>query len=128
MSDKALRGKKRTCPACEGRFYDLNRSTIPCPLCGVEFDAEEEDRRLAEALAPEVAKPAPAPKRAPVLKEETEDEETEEIEDLDSEDEDTEVADPGDDTTFLEDEEDDDNPVSNIVGGGAAVEGDDEDS
>jgi uncharacterized protein (TIGR02300 family) len=32
--DKALRGTKRACHACEVRFYDLARSPILCPACG----------------------------------------------------------------------------------------------
>ena len=31
---KAMRGTKRTCQACEVRFYDLARSPIVCPSCG----------------------------------------------------------------------------------------------
>ena len=29
---KAMRGTKRTCQACEVRFYDLARSPIVCPI------------------------------------------------------------------------------------------------
>ncbi len=31
---KQARGTKRTCTACEVRFYDLNRAPIVCPGCG----------------------------------------------------------------------------------------------
>jgi uncharacterized protein (TIGR02300 family) len=31
---KAMRGTKRTCQACEVRFYDLARNPIVCPVCG----------------------------------------------------------------------------------------------
>ena len=34
---KAMRGTKRTCHGCEVRFYDLARSPIVCPSCGVPF-------------------------------------------------------------------------------------------
>ena len=34
---KAMRGTKRTCQACEVRFYDLARSPIVCPACGAHF-------------------------------------------------------------------------------------------
>ena len=34
---KAMRGTKRTCQACEVRFYDLARSPIVCPSCGAHF-------------------------------------------------------------------------------------------
>lgn len=50
---KAMRGTKRTCQACEVRFYDLARSPIVCPSCGAHF---------TPAAAPVVhssARPAP---------------------------------------------------------------------
>lgn len=34
---KAARGTKRTCPACEVRFYDLGRDPIVCPMCGAVY-------------------------------------------------------------------------------------------
>jgi uncharacterized protein (TIGR02300 family) len=34
---KAMRGTKRTCLACEVRFYDLARSSIVCPSCGAPY-------------------------------------------------------------------------------------------
>ena len=34
---KVMRGTKRTCQACEVRFYDLARSPIVCPSCGAHF-------------------------------------------------------------------------------------------
>jgi uncharacterized protein (TIGR02300 family) len=34
---KAMRGTKRTCLACEVRFYDLARSPIVCPSCGTPY-------------------------------------------------------------------------------------------
>jgi uncharacterized protein (TIGR02300 family) len=34
---KAMRGTKRTCLACEVRFYDLARSPIACPSCGAPY-------------------------------------------------------------------------------------------
>ena len=33
-------GLKRTCLACDMRFYDFKRSPIICPGCGTEFDLE----------------------------------------------------------------------------------------
>ena len=27
-------GKKRTCPKCDTRFYDLNKDPLICPNCG----------------------------------------------------------------------------------------------
>ena len=34
---RAMRGTKRTCQACEVRFYDLARSSIVCPMCGAHY-------------------------------------------------------------------------------------------
>jgi uncharacterized protein (TIGR02300 family) len=34
---KAMRGTKRTCQACEVRFYDLARNPILCPMCGAHY-------------------------------------------------------------------------------------------
>ena len=33
-------GTKRTCPECEARFYDLNKSPIVCPKCSESFVVE----------------------------------------------------------------------------------------
>jgi uncharacterized protein (TIGR02300 family) len=35
-ANKAARGTKRTCQACQARFYDLMRQPAVCPCCGVE--------------------------------------------------------------------------------------------
>jgi uncharacterized protein (TIGR02300 family) len=34
-------GTKCTCTACHERFYDLNRSTAICPMCGVQQPPEK---------------------------------------------------------------------------------------
>jgi hypothetical protein len=34
---KVMRGTKRTCLACEVRFYDLARNPIVCPSCGAPY-------------------------------------------------------------------------------------------
>ena len=34
-------GRKRTCQVCGKKFYDLNKSPIICPSCGVEFDPND---------------------------------------------------------------------------------------
>ena len=39
---RAMRGTKRTCPACEVRFYDLARSPIVCPMCGAQYASPAE--------------------------------------------------------------------------------------
>ena len=33
-------GKKRICLACNTKYYDLNKSPIICPSCGIEFDPD----------------------------------------------------------------------------------------
>jgi uncharacterized protein (TIGR02300 family) len=38
---KAMRGTKRTCQACEVRFYDLARNPIVCPMCGAHAPPAE---------------------------------------------------------------------------------------
>ena len=48
----ALRGMKRTCQACEVRFYDLARSPIVCPACGAHFTPPTEPAVQAKARAP----------------------------------------------------------------------------
>src|SRR6476646_1153298 len=37
QSNKAMRGTKRVCQACQVRFYDLARKEIVCPSCGVLY-------------------------------------------------------------------------------------------
>jgi hypothetical protein len=36
-TNRAMRGTKRVCPACEVRFYDLARAVIVCPSCGAPY-------------------------------------------------------------------------------------------
>ena len=33
-------GKKRTCPKCDTRFYDLNKDPLICPNCEHTFSLE----------------------------------------------------------------------------------------
>lgn len=33
-------GTKRHCQSCDGKFYDLNKPEIVCPMCGTVFDPE----------------------------------------------------------------------------------------
>ena len=34
-------GKKRICSSCNTKYYDLNKSPIICPSCGVEFNPND---------------------------------------------------------------------------------------
>ena len=34
-------GGKRTCQVCGKKYYDLNKTPIVCPSCGVEFDPSD---------------------------------------------------------------------------------------
>ena len=34
-------GKKRICSSCNTKYYDLNKSPIICPSCGIEFDPND---------------------------------------------------------------------------------------
>ena len=48
-TSRAMRGTKRTCPACEVRFYDLAREVIVCPSCGAPYTPAL--RSIVEAAA-----------------------------------------------------------------------------
>jgi uncharacterized protein (TIGR02300 family) len=59
---KAELGTKRTCPSCATRFYDLLKSPILCPKCGVSF--------IAATILPskgDMPAAAPAPKPREVV-------------------------------------------------------------
>ena len=55
QTNKAMRGTKRVCQACQVRFYDLAREEIVCPECGVLYTpiavAPVESRRGAAGSA-----------------------------------------------------------------------------
>lgn len=61
---KVARGTKRTCLACETRFYDLARSPIICPSCATELVPVT--RRAAEAASRASWSGGAARSRAPV--------------------------------------------------------------
>ena len=49
-------GKKRICPACNIKYYDLKKSPIICPSCGIEFDPDTYLRsRKGKSLSPKNA-------------------------------------------------------------------------
>ena len=94
-------GTKRICQACGAKFYDLRRSPIVCPACGVEFDPEAllRSRRSRAPGAKEEEAKKPVVKK-PVVKEAAPDKD-EEAFDADLEDEEL------DDTEDLPDEDGD---------------------
>ena len=62
---KSKLGSKRQCQACEGRFYDLGKRPVICPLCGAEVDLDRLAKRARRAVAatedaPGEPRPAPA--------------------------------------------------------------------
>ncbi|MFN0191952.1 MAG: TIGR02300 family protein [Aestuariivirga sp.] len=139
---KAELGTKRTCPSCAARFYDLLRSPIVCPKCGVSF--------LAAAILPSKGDlpgmaAAPAPKPRKVEEEDAsdsgevelvsledvdeggkEDDETAGIEDVDLGEEAASEAD--EDDTFLVEEEEEGGNVTGLIdsGPGGGKEGEEE--
>ena len=119
---KAARGTKRVCQHCGGKFYDLNRSPIVCPLCNEEFilaEAKPEEDEITPAEQPEAKQAAPdkALKTAiePDADVEIVDDLDDELADLEDTGDDALAADDGDDT-FLEAEDDDDGDVTGIIG------------
>jgi hypothetical protein len=70
---KAL-GVRRRCLSCSAAFYDLGRTPILCPKCGVEFTVVELPRR-AEPFrkygAPFVSAVKAQPAEAPAAEEES---------------------------------------------------------
>ncbi len=115
METVDARGTKRTCQNtdCGGRFYDLNRDPIICPICNSTY-------AIAHAPAGAVIE---EPKEKPAKRPAEEDAQAETA----SADEDGELADietddaipddDDDDDTFLEDEEEDGGNVTDIIGG-----------
>ena len=60
-------GSKRVCPGCGVKYYDLSRTPILCPKCGVGFDPDAvlRSRRPKAAPPPKETKLAKPPKPAP---------------------------------------------------------------
>ncbi|MDP2700411.1 FYDLN acid domain-containing protein [Thalassospira sp.] len=82
----SARGKKRHCLACGTKYYDLNRTPVVCPKCGIA-DGVAKPKKAA------VAKPKPE-----------EDEDIDDVIDLDADVDDVDDDDIGDD--LLEDASD----------------------
>ena len=89
MVDPKL-GAKRTCEACEAKFYDLNKSPATCPKCGHAFD-------------PDAIMAAPVRAVAPTAKAEKKDENAVSLEGM--VDEESDGSDDDEDETLLEEEE-----------------------
>lgn len=131
MSQKAARGTKRTCPACNSRFYDLNNDPATCPICQAVYHQEVTPESAAPVLAvdPKVVKAAKLPPKekellvaeAPEGGELPEMESTEALAEIEAED--TEVAGEEEDT-FLEVEEGEESDVAGFIDG--APEGEEE--
>ena len=69
-------GKKRLCPSCGTKFYDLRKSPPACPSCGETVDVEapvksKRSRSKDSSRGKAAAAPAAAAEAEPVLGEET---------------------------------------------------------
>ena len=58
-------GTKRVCPSCGGRFYDLGRTPITCPVCQAVYQVNPPPSRRGESALPvEVRKAQPVEVRS----------------------------------------------------------------
>jgi uncharacterized protein (TIGR02300 family) len=69
-------GKKRLCPSCGTKFYDLRKSPPACPSCGETVDVEaptksKRSRGKDSSRGKAAAAPAAAAEAEPVISEET---------------------------------------------------------
>ena len=122
-------GRKRTCPACAVRFYDLLKEPAVCPRCGDTFVVEDilpsktsapvDDKPKAETGAP--AEKAKTMDEVPPDDDgdDDEDDEAAVIEGVVLDGDDDEAAASGDDKdVFLEDDDDESSSVADLIGGG----------
>ncbi|MEJ2124639.1 MAG: TIGR02300 family protein [Alphaproteobacteria bacterium] len=122
MSQIAARGTKRVCLSCGGKFYDLNRDPIVCPMCEAIFQMEDRGKIASSGNAQDdddddaIIHPVEA--SAPLATANSESD----LPDL----EDTELVDLGEDDalkgdadeTFIEDDDDDaGDDVSGLLSG-----------
>jgi len=118
-------GTKRVCEACDGKFYDLNKNPVVCPLCGYSFDPNA----ASNSVAP-VTEVAPVQDRPEKDDDETPKDENEisldDIVEEDGDEGDDELAE-FDDGAVLVDDEEDDALLEDEAGAGEFIEGDDED-
>lgn len=135
MSKKvAERGNKRTCPACEVRFYDLNRDPVTCPMCQAQFELSsfvsktDVAATAAAAAADKASRRAAARKPAfvpdpEVAVADAEMPESADVPDVAIEGEEAVVE--GEEETFLPEEEED-TDVSGFIDGGIEEAGEEE--
>ena len=140
---KAELGTKRTCPSCGTKFYDLLKSPIICPKCGVSFIAAP--LLPSKGDSPQAAPPKPVRETPPPASEaeEVSDVELVSLEEVeeggDQEDETAAIADVDlgeeeesseseEDSTFLVEDEEENSDVSGYLdsGPGGAKEGEEE--
>ena len=118
-------GTKRVCEACDGKFYDLNKNPVVCPLCGNDFDPDAASTPVAH-----VAEVAPVQDPPEKDDDETPRDENEisldDIVEEDGDEGDDELAE-FDDGAVLVDDEEDDALLEDEAGAGEFIEGDDED-
>ena len=106
MVDPKL-GTKRSCEACEAKFYDLNKNPAVCPKCSHSFDPT--------AVIAAVATRKIEPKVEPEVEDNEDELDNDDDEDLpafdDTPDDDTLLDDDedvdDDDAVFLDDDDDD---------------------
>ena len=104
-------GTKRQCQSCGAKFFDMNRSPITCPKCGVVYQpTSPRAAARAAAVADEEEKDTESPDLVPL-------EDAEAPEDAVAAD-DVEVEDDDSTTdTFLEEEEEDGDDVTGLIDG-----------
>ncbi|MFL2801941.1 MAG: TIGR02300 family protein [Paracoccaceae bacterium] len=102
-------GKKRTCPKCDTRFYDLNKDPLICPNCEHTFSLDSIMEVFKKSPKDTPSKKSPAEKSTPNV-EGIEPEDI--ILDEDLEEEANSNVDLEDD--LLEEEEDDTSPIGEI--------------
>ena len=83
-------GAKHTCIGCGVKFYDLHRSPIECPKCGigVEVETVRPNRRRPPAQPEQRLQPASTKTVVETAVDETDDDTDEVIDDIDTDDDD----------------------------------------
>ena len=118
-------GTKRLCESCGGKFYDLNKIPVVCPLCGHSFDPNSASAPIAPVVevAPAQDQPETDEDEAPNedneislddIAEEDDDSSDDELGEFDGgavlvadDDDDDLLEDDAGDDDFIEDEDDD---------------------